>query len=341
MTRQSDKLEINSESCQCYRCGTKYPSKKGFFSACYGNLYKGIGYIPYCKKCIEDMYNEYLAVCKEPSDAVRQMCRKLNLYWNQKIFEAACSVDSTRTIMTSYIIKINTINNSGKSYDTTLSEEGTLWLWPTATRKYADALGRQINVFDENDVYIDNTVEINSDVVSFWGPGYTPQMYKELEQRLQYYRSKMPDISDSDMNTEMLLRQIAMMEIDINKARAEGRPVDKMTNSLSSLLNALQKPKKDDVDSSAANTPFGVWIKRWEDLRPIPEPDEEMKDVDGIVRYISIWFLGHLCKMLGIKNTYCKLYEDEIAKLRVSRPEYDEEDDETLFNDIFSEPLDE
>ena len=40
--------------------------------------------------------------------------------------------------------------------------------------------------------------------------------------------------------------------------------------------------------------------------------------------------------MLGIKNSYCKLYEDELAKMRIERPEYDDEDDETMFNDIFS-----
>ena len=39
--------------------------------------------------------------------------------------------------------------------------------------------------------------------------------------------------------------------------------------------------------------------------------------------------------MLGIKNTYCKLYEEEIDKMRVDRPEYEDEDDETVFNDIF------
>ena len=57
--------------------------------------------------------------------------------------------------------------------------------------------------------------------------------------------------------------------------------------------------------------------------------------MDGIVRYISIWFLGHLCKMLGIKNTYCKLYEDEMARLKVERLESEDEDDEGAFNDIF------
>lgn len=40
--------------------------------------------------------------------------------------------------------------------------------------------------------------------------------------------------------------------------------------------------------------------------------------------------------MLGIKNTYCKLYEEEMAKRRVERPDLEEENDEGAFNDIFA-----
>lgn len=94
--------------------------------------------------------------------------------------------------------------------------------------------------------------------------------------------------------------------------------------------------QKNDGDGALENTPFGVWVRKWENQRPIPEPDPELKDVDGIIRYISIWFLGHLCKMLGIKNAYCKLYEDELAKMRIERPEYEDDDDETMFNNIFN-----
>lgn len=43
--------------------------------------------------------------------------------------------------------------------------------------------------------------------------------------------------------------------------------------------------------------------------------------------------------MLGIRNTYCKLYEDEIARLRVERPELEAEDDEGVFNDIFGDDV--
>ena len=76
-------------------------------------------------------------------------------------------------------------------------------------------------------------------------------------------------------------------------------------------------------------------IDKWENEEPIPEPKEEWKDVDGIVKYITVWFFGHLCKMLNIKNSYCRMYEEEIKKLTVERPNL-YEDDESAFNDIFT-----
>lgn len=158
----------------------------------------------------------------------------------------------------------------------------------------------------------------------------------ELERR---YRDWTDGANIADPTERSLYKQICILEATINRDSAQGKAIDKNVNALNTLLGSMNlKPtqKKDEADSSVDGTPFGVWIRRWENTKPIPEPDPELKDVDGIVRYISIWFLGHLCKMLGIKNTYCKLYEDEIAKMRIERPEYEDEDDETLFNDIFS-----
>ena len=39
--------------------------------------------------------------------------------------------------------------------------------------------------------------------------------------------------------------------------------------------------------------------------------------------------------MVGLRNSYCKMYEDAMDELRVKHPEYDEEDDDSLLNDIF------
>jgi hypothetical protein len=323
-------IEMSSDTAICSRCGKKYSRRKGYFPVSYAILHKGIGYVPICKDCIDTMYNTYLAQCNNAKDAVRQMCRKLDLYWSESVYETVSRKSTTRTMMTQYIAKINTITYAGKSYDDTLSEEGTLWNFnpePDGSSEYEDS-----------DTPQNESLETPEEIITFWGSGYSDEMYRELEQRRQYWMSKFPEGTELDVGTEALIRQICSLELDINRDRIAGKSVDKSVNALNNLLGSANlKPnqQKADGDSAQENTPFGVWIRRWETQRPVPDPDPELEDVDGIIRYISIWFLGHLCKMLGIKNTYCRLYEEEIAKMRVDRPEYEDEDDETLFNDIF------
>jgi hypothetical protein len=217
---------------------------------------------------------------------------------------------------------------AGKTYDDTLEELGVEWMWP---ENAAAAVDIAANGQDE-------MVEIPEEVIQFWGPGYPSSTYLELEDRFAFWTSEFPEGTELDIGSKALLRQICNLEIDINHARAAGNPIDKSVSTLNNLLGSLNlKPiqKKSEGDSDLDNMPFGVGIARYEYSRPIPEPDPEFKDVNGIVRYITVWFLGHLCHMLGIKNTYCKLYEEEIARLRVERPEFEDEDDEGLFNDIF------
>lgn len=327
-------IEMNTDSAICFKCGTKYGRRKGYFPVNYSILYKGIGYLPICKDCIDAMYNEYLAQCGDAKDAVRQMCRKLDLFWDENVYEIVTRKSTTRSMMTQYIAKTNSISYAGKSYDDTLSNEGTLWNFASNVNMNESASNITEKEHTSNNVEDD----VPKDIIEFWGSGYSSDMYHELEQRRSYWMSKLPDGIELDVGTEALIRQICSLELDINRDRIAGRPVDKSVNALNNLLGSANlKPvqQKSNGDSSVENTPFGVWIKKWETKRPIPEADPELQDVDGIIRYISIWFLGHLCKMLGIKNTYSKLYEEEISKIRVERPEYEDEDDEDMFNDIF------
>lgn len=311
----------------------------------HGALYKGAGYIPVCRDCIDIIYSNYLSQCNNTKYAVRQVCRKLDLYWNEKIFDSVERRNTGRTMMTGYITRINAAAYSGKSYDDTLLEEGILWDWEKSSPESMGSGDQRCTDMRTDmrakteDIEDSEKPEVSDDVVAFWGTGYTPEMYASLEQRRSYWMSRFPEDYELDIGTEAIIRQICSLELDINRDRAAGRAVDKSVNALNTLLgSASLKPtqkKADDTDSSIDKTPLGVWAQRLEYKRPIKEVDPELQDVDGIVRYISIWYLGHLCKMLGIKNTYCKLYEEEIAKMRVEHPEYEDEDDETLFNDIF------
>lgn len=318
-------MEINSSSTICRSCGKAYGRLKGYFPVSYAPLYKAVGYLPYCNDCIDSFYDGYLKTNSDEKYATKQMCRKLDLYWNESIFESVQKKSAGKSLMRSYIARTNNVNTAGRSYDDSIRESGG------AIDSFA--YSPVVNTED-----LDSSV--SEEIRSFWGPGYTSQMYLELQERYDFFISQLPEGVELDVGTKTLIRQIAAAELDINKDRAAGKSVEKKQTALNTLLNnSLLKPaqKSDESDSMIEDTPMGVWIRRWENQRPIPEPDPELKDVDGIIKYIEVWFKGHLSKMLNIKNTYSKMYEDEIAKLRIDRPEYEDDDDETLFNEIFGD----
>lgn len=326
-------LEVSSDKVICTKCGKQYSRRKGFFSVSYSELHKGLGYAHVCKTCVDDMYSKYLSQCGDSRAAARQVCRKLDLFWSDRIFDNVVNKSTARTIMTQYMVKLNGVSCAGKSYDDTLLDEGTLWNFGKIESPSNRVPVEQVHE-DEDEV-----IQVPEDVVAFWGTGYTASMYNDLEQRRLYWMSKFPDDLELDIGTEALIRQICNLEIDINRDRVAGKSIDKSVNALNNLLgSASLKPtqRKDDIDSSIANTPLGVWLLRYENERPLPEIDEELQDVNGLKKYIFTW-MGHLCKMLNVKNGYTRLYEEEINRLRIERPEYDDEDDESLIVDAFSD----
>lgn len=324
-------IEINASSSQCRKCGKAYGRLKGNFPVSYAYLYKGQGYMPYCRDCVDNMYDAYYAVCKDSRVATRQMCRKLDLYWSESVYQFAELRAANRSMMTAYIARINSGSNAGKSYDDTLIEEGTLWI------------DSAISVQDADEVSQDQTITTKADadpeLVDFWGEDYSANFLIRLDKR---YKKWTKDQGDLEPGSVSLFKHICILEETIATDSAAGRPVDKNVNTLNSLLGSLNlKPaqKKDDSASgSIDNAPMGVWIRRFENERPIPDPDPELRDVDKIVHYIQVFFLGHLAKMLGKTTVYSKMYEKEIARLRVEDPtlsgEY--EDDEEFFENRFA-----
>ena len=172
-------------------------------------------------------------------------------------------------------------------------------------------------------------IEVPEEVVVFWGPGYTPSMYMELEQRRAYWMSKYPDDTVLDIGEEAIIRQICNLEVDINRDRVRGKSVEKSINALNNLLGSANLKPMQKKETEELYIPFGVEIAKWEMEEPIIDPDPEFEDVDGIKKKVTAWFLGHLCKMCGIKNSYVKEYEDEMAQYTIERPTYEEDESDT------------
>lgn len=327
-------MEVSS-SVICSKCGTAHGRRKNYFLVSYSTLNRGIGYMTVCKECVNAMFAEYMEQCKNEKLAMRQLCRKLDLYWSAKVYEGVEKRSVGQAIAVNYISRLTSSNYAGKCYDDTLIAEGTMW---SSIRDKAEEQEESVQQAADAPETTEDNFEITDEMIAFWGRGYTPQMYADLEQRRSYWMSRFPNDIEIDIGTEAIIKQICAVEIDISRDRAAGRAVDKSISVLNTLLgSASLKPaqKKNDSDNSLYNTPMGVWIDRFENKRPIPE-DETDKDRNYLTKYILAWFGGHLSKMFGIKNANTKLYEEEIAKYRVYRPDFDDDSDDNLMYDALA-----
>lgn len=157
----------------------------------------------------------------------------------------------------------------------------------------------------------------------FWGRGKEEWEYVYLNNEYSEYLNRY-DTEDSKV-MEDLIEEICLTKLDIRVKRMANQDVTKQLKTLQDLLGSSNlKPAQENSSNSAEHETFGTLIKKWENERPLPEPDPEWKDVNGIRRLI-IWFVGHMAEMAGKENPYKEEYEAEAEKYDVFREAMDDD----------------
>lgn len=136
---------------------------------------------------------------------------------------------------------------------------------------------------------------------------------------------------------ESIFERLSFKKWEINKATKNGQPTKDLDKTYQELLSTANiTPRQTSMDTFADAQTMGTLLQKYEETRPLPEIDEELRDVDKIGLYIDAFYRGHAAKMLGIKNTFTHIYEKVMSKYMVKPPTYeDEEDSEKIFDKIF------
>lgn len=179
-----------------------------------------------------------------------------------------------------------------------------------------------INQFSEDEQEI--AKEDIQELMRFWGKGFELDHYIWLQSEYEDFVNR---YECDSKGMELLIKQICLTELDIEIRRSNNEKVDQQLKTLQDLLGSSNlKPVQETGANAVEQETFGTLIKRFENEKPIPEPDPEWKDVDKISKYVKVFFLGHLSRMLGIKNNYEDEYWDEINQFTVEEPVEEDED---------------
>ncbi|KOC56948.1 hypothetical protein IRP63_14850 (plasmid) [Clostridium botulinum] len=162
----------------------------------------------------------------------------------------------------------------------------------------------------------------------FWGRGLENQDYIWLQEEFEDFITR---YECDSKGMELLIKQICLQELDIEKRRANEEKVDQQLKTLQDLLGSSNlKPVQETGANAVDQNTFGTLVKKWENEKPIPEAMEEWKKADWIKKYVLVWFLGHLCKMMGVDNDYSRLYEEEVNNYTVDNPINDYPEEENI-----------
>ena len=312
------------EKCKCFYCGKEYVDTNYYKSN--SEFYKNIGKVPYCKQCIERFYQYYFEKyinegCLSPEKkAVKRLCMVFDIYYKEDAFNAAIDSAKKREMnispMGAYMKMIQLSQYKGKSYDNTVSDE--------------EKEGFVVNVTDD----VSDSIKVDEKTINFFGAGFSNEDYTFLKREYDDWTARHECKTKAQ---EEVFKDICFNRLQNLKALRAGEDTKDITASFQRLLDSGKlQPKQNAGDTTADNQTFGTLIDKFENERPLPEIDEELKDVDKIGLYLDVFFKGHLAKMMGMKNGHSRLYSKYMKQYTVEKPEYEtDEDSEALFDAIF------
>ena len=322
--------KVKKDKYPCLCCGKSYVDSSYYNSN--SVFYNGTGKIPYCKNCIEKFYQHFLTKYKDEGYlmpermAVKRLCMALDVYYREDIFNSSLKRSNEEDINTSpmsqymRVIQLYQYNRNKETYDNTLIKD------IEKEQEKEVIMGTPVVVSDD--------FEADEKTIDFFGAGFSNNDYKFLKKEYNDWTSRHECITKAQ---EEVFKDICFNRLQNLKALQKGEDTKDITASFQKMLDSGKlQPKQNSGDTTADNQTFGTLIDKWENTRPLPEIDEELKDVDKIAWYIDVFFKGHLSKMMGLKNGLSNLYTKFMKKYTVEKPEYnDEENSEVLFDAIF------
>lgn len=302
----------------CCCCGTEYNTQQNNFFHSDSPIFAGNkGFFRMCKSCTEKYYNDLVKkFAGNAYRAIERMCQIFDIYYNAAAFTAVLEKNTDGNIMAAYIKKMQLFQYKGKTYSDTILE--------TAPK----------SIDTVEDVQKQDDSSTTKKAVGAWGYGFLPEEYNILNDMYDDWRARVV----INRTKEALVRELCIIKLQMNAA-IRGNDIDGYIKLMKTYIDTLKSanlaPIQEDANAKEGEKPIGVMIKNLEDYKPVCECPPEYRDVDGIVKYILVYYIGHLSAMLKFKNKYAEMYRAEMEKYRIENPFLKGQNDEEVFTSMF------
>ncbi len=306
---------LDRELLMCPQCGEFLKSDAFYLDRRYATEK-----YPICKKCLLKIVEQRKTDRDEPhetKESVQRVLQMMNKVYDDDFYENCVKGAYDE-------VKEKNRSSPWSTYITAIS----------SLSQYRDKTWDD-SYFGENyTVEEDSLKRVRKEIKKIFGHGFSDNDYVFLQDQYDDFKARTQVDSKSQ---EVYVIQICLSLLDIDKDRKAGKDVTNKLKALDILMNAANlQPKQNVANAATDSLTFGQLIEKWEQEKPIPEPSEEFKDVDGIGKYIRVWFTGWLSKAMGFNNSLAEECEEEWNKYRVIKSTYEEEDSsDDIYDKLF------
>ena len=227
--------------------------------------------IPYCKDCIQKLYEEYYKKTGDAEMAMYYLCRKIDIYYSKTIFDGANrAVLKGKSLISEYIRIYNSFHDNAK-YGDDFSQSANFLDLEVLEKKYKNDMVVVNNGEALTSVDTQESDEINKKE-TIKQLGYDPfEDYSEQDKRF-LYNTLLPFLDDATLEDSFKLpivieivkslNQIERLNKTFNSLMASTDNIEENANKVSNLVGAKDKlyksilamAKDNGISVSHANT---------------------------------------------------------------------------------------
>lgn len=305
---------INGRYIYCHHCN-EFLAKESFYT----DKRNASGVFHICKKCVLEIVEQRSKKDDKPNEtkeSVKKMLQMMDLPYIDSLYESCAK---------SVYDEVNEVNRSSPFLQMVTCLK-SLPQYRGMTWKDSDA------EIEETESTVNKKVKQST--IKRFGRGLSNEDYLFLQDQYDDWVTRYECKTKAQ---EELFERLSFKKLEIFKATRDGKSTKDLDESYQKLMQTANiTPRQNGMDAVSEGQTLGTLIQKYENDRPIPEPDPDFEDVDKIGKYITVFFQGHMSKVLGLKNRFSKMYEDFMSQYTVKPPQYEEdEDSEDLFEKIF------
>lgn len=279
--------------------GNFYQTDNPMFAGCIAKTDEGeVSLLPFAKKEIEKLYKE---LCIKSGNnkklATYNLLMELRIPWSEKLWGAA---EESKT----------------ESWRFVISKQNSLPQYKGNTMADSEPYsGEDTSIEEHTEDSFKLGKNKRNQYKKFWGKSYNDEELEYLQSAYDDYVRIYPDDTPAQING---YKHIAKTYLLAERALEEGntKTYKDMMDTSSKLHNDLNiKPMQESGVNDNSKDSFGQFVEMIEQTEPIPEPLDVFKDVDGIIKYIQKWFVGHFEKIFGIANSSNEILDDALEDI--------------------------